>query len=285
MNPLFLWIREGARRIEEIGAGNPQLEAEYLMAAALGIQRIRLWLIDQAPDAEAIARFDALLARRLAREPLQYVLGTAEFAGLTLAVGPGVFIPRSETEVLVERVVERLRGGGRAGARILDLGTGSGAILLALLARLPDAHGIGVDLSAESLSCARGNAGRLGLFARAAFVRGDLCDGIRSAEEWDAIVSNPPYVMTAEAAELAPEIRDHEPALALFAGDDGLDAIRRIVPAAGARVAPGGLLAIEIGVTQDARALALLAGGPWQDARVKPDLSGRPRILLARKNG
>ncbi len=152
-NPLFARIREAARRIESIGAGNPRLEAEYLMAAAIGIPRIQLWLIDRPPAAGELAAFETLLARRLAHEPLQYVLGTAEFAGLTLAVGPGVLIPRSETEVLVERVetaLRALRGGCEAAPTIVDVGTGSGAILLALLHRFEGARGIGIDVREDA---------------------------------------------------------------------------------------------------------------------------------------
>jgi release factor glutamine methyltransferase len=285
-NPLFVWIRGAASKIESIGAGNPRLEAEYLMAAALGVPRIQLWLIDGAPAPDAIGRFEALLARRLAREPLQYVLGTAEFAGLTLEVGPGVFIPRSETEVLVERVETRLRarfGGCAAAPRILDVGTGSGAILLALMERFPDATGVGVDVTAEALVWARRNAVRMGMDARVRFVEGDLLGAVGSNERFDAVISNPPYVTRREMEQLAPEIRDHEPAVALDGGEDGLDLLRRLIPQAPARLSSGGLLALEIGITQGEAVRDILSNGPWHGIEIHPDLAGRPRVVLVER--
>lgn len=294
-NPLFLWIRDAARRIEEIGAGNPRLEAEHLMASALGIPRIRLWLIDHDPGPEELTRFEALLARRLRREPLQYVLGTAEFAGLELLVGPGVLIPRSETEVLVERVEVALRvsgGGCETAPLIVDVGTGTGAILLALLARIEKARGIGIDCEEKALEWARRNAARLAetdpeelpdLKNRVSFLRGDLLAPVAPRMEIDAIVSNPPYVRVDERDRLAPEIRDHEPPEALFAGEDGLDVVRRLIPQAAARLRPGGVLAFEIGITQVDAVSGLLGGGGWTDLEIRPDLTGRPRVVLARR--
>ncbi len=276
-NPLFAQIRDAMGILEAIGAGNPRLEAEYLMAHALGIPRIRLWLIETAPSVEAISRFGALLERRRAREPLQYVLGTAEFAGLTLEVGPGVFIPRSETEVLVEVVAKRLA----ANARIVDVGTGSGAILLSLLSRLPDARGLGIDRSEEALVYARRNAARSGLSARAEWLCGDLLAPLPPDAALDAVVSNPPYIRLDEAAALAPEIRDHEPHAALFAGEDGLNAVRRLVPQAAARLRSDGLLAMEIGITQGQAVSDLLDPDDWRDIEVLPDLTGRPRVVAA----
>lgn len=281
-NPLFVWIRDAARRLEEIGAGNPRLEAEYLMAAALGVSRIQLWLRDVPPDPSQVVTFEAMLARRLGREPLQYVLSSAEFAGLALLVGPGVFIPRSETEILVERVETRLRsghGGCAAAPRIVDVGTGCGAILLALLDRFPEGSGLGIDRSSGALAWARRNAQALQMADRARFAQGDLLAGV--LESFDAVVSNPPYIPDGECADLAPEIRDHEPPEALFAGADGLDVIRRLVPQA-ARVLPaGGLLAMEIGITQAQEVAQLLDGPDWSGVEIRPDLAGRPRVALA----
>ncbi|MBM3286835.1 MAG: peptide chain release factor N(5)-glutamine methyltransferase [Candidatus Eisenbacteria bacterium] len=286
-NPLFLWIRGAASRIESIGAGNPRLEAEYLMAAALGVPRIRLWLLDRPPAPDAVARFEALLERRMSREPLQYVLGTAEFAGLTLDVGPGVFIPRSETEILVERVETRLRarmGGCGAAPRILDVGTGSGAILLALMERFAEATGVGIDQSPDALVWARRNAVRLGLDDRVRFLEGDLLDPIGPDERFDAIVSNPPYVSGQEMKGLASEIRDHEPAAALEGGEDGLDVVQRLIPQAAARLSPGGLLALEIGITQGEAVRSLLGGGSFRSVEILPDLAGRPRVALVERS-
>jgi release factor glutamine methyltransferase len=284
-NPLFVWVRTAVPKLASIGAGNPRLEAEYMMASALGRPRIELWLRDAPPAPEEIGRFEALLSRRLAGEPLQYVLGNAEFAGLTFEVGPGVFIPRSETEVLVEQVEAALRverGAGREPMRIADVGTGCGAILLSLIRRIPEAVGIGVDASAEALRWASRNAEKLGLQERCQFVHGDLLDCLE-AGECEAIVSNPPYIALHEAGSLAPEIREHEPACALFAGHDGLDVIRRLVPQAAKRLRGGGLLAFEIGIAQADAVRALLAGRDWRDVVVCNDLAGRPRVVLARR--
>lgn len=278
MNPLFLLIREASSRLETIGAGNPRLEAEYLMAHAVGVERIALWLRDDPPADEQIARFDALLARRMAREPLQYVLGSTHFAGLDLEVGPGVFIPRSETEVLVERVAERLESSGPI--EVADVGTGSGAIILALLARLPEARGIGVDQSPEALEFARLNGVRTGLASRVEWRLGDLL-GATGDRVFHAVVSNPPYIAESESADLAPEIRDHEPRGALLAGADGLDTIRRLIPQAAARLRPGGLLAMEMGVTQGEAVLRLLRSAEWREPAILPDMTRRPRIALA----
>jgi release factor glutamine methyltransferase len=280
VNPHFGWIRDATRALETIGAGNPRLEAEYMMARALGIPRIRLWLIDEAPSTDAIARFDALLARRLAREPLQYVLGTAEFAGLELEVGPGVFIPRSETEVLVEIAARRLEP--MAGTPcIVDVCTGSGAILLALLTRFPDAGGIGIDVRGEAIDYARRNALRCGLDRRARLLRGDLFEPIAPSRSLDVVVSNPPYIRLDEAPALAPEIGAYEPHSALFAGEDGLDTVRRLIPQAALRLRAGGLLAMEIGITQADAVLGLLDSSDWRTREVLPDLTGRPRVVTA----
>jgi len=294
-NPLFVWIHDAARRLEAIGAGNPRLEAEYLMAAALGIPRIRLWLIDRSPTPDELTGFDVLLARRLAREPLQYVLGTAEFAGLELAVGPGVLIPRSETEVLVELVERELAAGCGSldpAPAIVDVGTGSGAILLALLRRLRGARGVGIDSQPAALAWARRNAERLArtdlerfsdLSRRVRFLEGDLLQPVEGETRFDAIVSNPPYVRLGERRDLAPEVRDHEPPVALFAGEDGLDVFRRLIPQAAEHLRPGGLLALEIGIAQSRAVLDLLGEGSWRGAEVRPDLTGRPRVVLARR--
>jgi len=283
-NPCFVWIRDAASRLGAIGAGAPRLEAEYLMATALGIPRIELWLREDPPTEEEIARFDTLLLRRLAREPLQYVLGTVEFADLTLEIGPGVFIPRNETEILVERVETSLGARGESclsAVRIIDVGAGSGAILLALLSRIPTARGIGIDSSPAALEWAERNAKRLELTDRVEFLENDLLDGLPSGSA-DAVVSNPPYIALEEADSLAPEVREHEPPEALFGGKDGLDAIERIVPQAADVLVPGGLLALEISITQEDRVRRLLPAPTWTKVCVCPDLSGRPRVVLAR---
>jgi release factor glutamine methyltransferase len=310
-------LRDAAARLSDIDAGNPRLEAEYLLAHALGIERPVLLGLDSGmaagPDAEA--GFSALLARRLAREPLQYVLGTVPFAGLDLVIGPGALIPRGETEVLVEHVAAALRvgdsggpsaasgspssagpgrerGGGAplnspdsrregSGAPLLvDLGTGSGAIVLALLGRLRGWRGIGVDRSSTALAWARRNRATVGERS-CDFLRGDLLASVRTGVV-DAVVSNPPYIRSAEIPDLAPEIREHEPPEALDGGADGLDPFRRLVGEAARVLRPGGLFAVELAPDQPDQASELLAAsGAFHAARIFIDLAGRKRGILA----
>jgi release factor glutamine methyltransferase len=254
------------------------------MAAALRIPRIRLWITDTPPSLDQIRSFESFLARRLAREPLQYVLGTADFAGLTLTVGPGCFIPRSETEVLVERVEERLRASSGSPAILVDVGTGSGAILLALLTRFPTSRGIGVDRSERALRWARGNADTCRCAQRTSFVRGSLMEWCGGGGVVDAVVSNPPYIREDDAHRLAPEIAEYEPREALFSGVDGLDHVRDLLPGAASALRPGGVLGLEIGMEQGEAVRHLLEGMDWEDAAVLPDLAGRPRVVLATRS-
>jgi release factor glutamine methyltransferase len=295
-NTIRALLRDAAARLLEIGAGNPRLEAEYLLAHALGIERPVLLGRDPGlaagPDAEA--GFAALLARRLAREPLQYVLGTVPFAGLDLEIGPGALIPRGETEVLVEQAAAELRPGGGSmrhgdGAPLpvrapwlIDVGTGSGAIVLALLHRLPGWRGIGIDSSSAALAWARRNRARVGNRS-CALIRGDLLASIRTGAV-DAVLSNPPYIRSAELPGLAPEILEYEPPEALDGGVDGLETFRRLVVEAARVLRPGGLLAVELAPDEpDPAAELLAASGAFQEVRIFIDLAGRKRGLLARR--
>jgi len=306
-------LRDAAARLLDIDAGNPRLEAEYLLAHALGIERSTLLTRDPglAVDPDVHAGFATLLARRLTREPLQYVLGTVPFAELDLVIGPGALIPRGETEVLVEQVAAALRSSGssasvassgsghvgedgallhfpgsqREGNRaplLIDVGTGSGAIVLALLHRLPGWRGIGIDSSPAALTWARRN--RAGVGDRScALVRGDLLAAVRTGVA-DAVVSNPPYIRSAEIPGLAPEILEHEPREALDGGVDGLDPFRRLASEAVRVLRPGGLLAVELAPDQPDQAAELLAAsGAFHAARIFVDLAGRKRGLLARR--
>jgi release factor glutamine methyltransferase len=289
-------LRDAAERLLEIGAGNPRLEAEYLLAHAIGIERPALLGRDPGlaagPDAEA--GFEALLARRLGREPLQYVLGTVPFAGLDLVIGPGALIPRGETEVLVERVAAALRpGDGSAhdgnstplpvhAPLLIDVGTGSGAIVLALLRQLPGWRGIGIDSSSAALAWARRNRAKVG-DRSCELIRGDLLASIRTGAI-DAVVSNPPYIRSAELPGLAPEILDHEPPEALDGGVDGLEPFRRLVVEAARVLRSGGLFAVELAPDEPDQAAELLAvSGAFQAVRIFIDLAGRQRGLLARR--
>jgi release factor glutamine methyltransferase len=250
----------------------PRLDAELLMAHALGVSRDDLLL--RHLDAPAPGAFVALVARRRAHEPVAYITGTRAFWTIELAVGPGALVPRADSETLIEAAVDHF--ADRAPATILDLGTGPGTLLLAALDQWPQAAGIGVDRSPQALAMARGNAARLGLAGRARFVEGDWAAGIDG--RFDLVLANPPYVGTAEP--LPREVRDHEPAAALYAGADGLDAYRAIVPDLPRLLAPGGAAVLEIGHTQ-AEAVGALVAAAGLGWRLRNDLAGRPRVVVA----
>jgi len=253
------------------GCETPRLDAELLLAAAMGVDRAVVVADPGRPlEPDAARRFMAYAARRRDREPVAYILGRKGFRALELAVDPRVLIPRPETEHLVEAVL-----GLPSGARVVDVGTGSGAIALALKAERPDLELLATDASAEALDVARANAQRLGLDV--AFHHGDLLAGI--GDRLDAIVSNPPYV--ADADRLAPEIVAHEPALALRAGPDGLDVIRRLAPAAGATRAH--TVALEVGAGQAAAVAGLITEVGFPKVTTVKDLAGIERVVVGRR--
>jgi release factor glutamine methyltransferase len=254
------------------GSDTPRLDAEVLLAAALGIDRTALFLdpMRQVTGPAVRAFQDAVRRRSAGREPVAYITGRRGFRHIELAVDARVLVPRPETELLVEVGVELLARG----ARVVDVGTGSGAIALALRDERPDLQVTGTDVSAGALAVARDNAARLGLAGDVAFVEGDLLAGLA---EVDAVLSNPPYVAEGERVALAPEILRHEPAGALFAGADGLDVIRRLVPAA---VAAGArLAAIEVGEGQAAAVRALMVEAGFATVQVRRDLAGIERVV------
>jgi release factor glutamine methyltransferase len=266
VNPLANAARQLARVSD-----TALLDAELLLAHALGINREQLLL---KPPADIPAEFEALLARRLAGEPIAYIVGRRAFWTIELEVTPDVLIPRPDSETLMDAAVAHF--DGTAGPqRILDLGTGSGALLLAALDQWRDSSGIGIDISESALAIAQRNATRLGMSARADFRLGDWGEGI--TERFDLILCNPPYVAT--SASLGPGVAEHEPHEALFAGHDGLDALRRLGPQLPHLLEPGGLAAVEIGYDQAAAAAALLACHDLS-ASLARDLAGRPRALL-----
>jgi release factor glutamine methyltransferase len=253
----------------------PRLDAELLMAHALGVSREDLLL--RYLDTPTPPAFATLLARRLAHEPLAYITGTRAFWTIELAVGPGVLIPRPDSETLIEAAVAHFRG--RAPVAILDLGTGPGTLLLAALAEWPGARGLGIDASEDALAYARRNAGALGIDDRAAFRAGDWADGI--SETFDLVLCNPPYIATTE--RLPADVADHEPPSALFAGPDGFDDYRVLAPQIARLIAPGGMAAVEIGHTQAAAVSALLAG-QGLTIRIARDLAGRDRAVIAQQS-
>lgn len=250
----------------------PRLDAELLMAEALNVDRDLLILAP--PGGDAPDRFFAMIERRKAGEPVAYITGRRAFWNIELHVGPGVLIPRPDSEVLIASALEHFEGGGGP-QRILDLGTGPGTLLLAALDLWPQATGVGVDMSRQAMSYAAANARRLGLEPRVKLKEGDWAKGI--AQKFDLILCNPPYV--AEDAELGPGVRDYEPDEALFAGKEGLDAYRELAPQLPGLLNPGGLAAVEIGLDQAEAVTELLARDGLQ-AKVATDLGGRPRAVL-----
>jgi release factor glutamine methyltransferase len=252
----------------------PRLDAELLMAHALGSTREALLLAGL--DLPTPAGFAALLERRLAGEPLAYITRIRAFWTIDLLVTPAVLIPRPDSETLIEAAVEHFRGAPGP-MRVLDLGTGSGALLLSALAEWPGASGIGIDRSVAALAIAEINAARLGMAARAAMLLGGW-EG--TGEAFDLVLCNPPYIR--DDADLPRDVVLHEPHGALFAGADGLDAYRALVPLLPAQIAAGGVACIEIGATQAAEVTALLAAAGLA-AEVRRDLAGRERCLVVRR--
>jgi release factor glutamine methyltransferase len=258
-------------------------DAETLLAHVVGCDRAYLFAHPEAElTAEQRASFEALVARREAREPLQYLTRVQEFYGLPLRVTRDTLIPRPETELLVEAVLAWV--DARAGAlRVIDVGTGTGAIALALATHLPQARMTAVDISAAALDVARGNAASLRLTQRVRFLLSDLLKEVHAEQSFDIIVSNPPYIPNADAPTLESEVVDHEPHGALFAGMDGLDVYRRLIPQAHAALVPGGLLAMEFGFGQRESLNALLEAD-WHDVRFLDDYAGIPRVVLAHRS-
>lgn len=263
-------LRAASERLAAVSE-TPRLDAELLLVHALGISRNDLLL--RQHELETPESIEALLARRLSHEPVAHIVGTRDFWTLTLRVTPDVLIPRPDSETLIEAAIEHFRGSPGP-TRILDLGTGSGALLLAALDQWPEATGLGIDISPAALAVAQGNAANLGLAARADFRIGNWTEGL--AERFDLILINPPYIAT--AALLSPEVMDHEPHGALFAGEDGLADYRRLAPQLAGVLAPAGLAVIEIGFDQGESAAALFRQAGFRVA-VRHDLAGHDRCL------
>lgn len=267
---------------------NAQRDAELLLLHTLAIAKTTLIAHpERTLTQEEAGQYEAAIARRLKNEPIQYITGQQEFYGLTLRVTPAVLIPRPETEHLVEAVLAEMnaRHPHNHPLKIADIGTGSGAIAIALATHLPQAEITAIDLSREALKVAEANAREHKVANRIHFLHSDLLTSLphpeASAEHFEAIVSNPPYVPTSDQNQLHPQVRDHEPHAALFAGSSGLDIYRRLIPQAEAALKPGGLLALEIGHGQREALASLLA--TWQNVAFVNDLQHIPRVALARK--
>ncbi len=269
-------LREAAASLAD-SSDTARLDAELLMAHALGVSRSELllrYMGEASPDG-----FASFLERRLAHEPVAYIVGEQEFHGLSFRVTPDVLIPRADSEVLVEAALTACP----AAARVLDCGTGSGALLLAVLVERPAATGIGIDRSEAALAVASANAARLGLAERARFTLADWTEPGWTAKldaGFDLILANPPYVE--QSAELSPAVRDHEPHSALFAGPDGLDEYRILIPQLPHLLKPDGLAFVEIGSTQAEPVTAIVQRVGFA-ATLHHDLGGRPRVLELRR--
>lgn len=268
------------RTLEAAGVSLPVFDARLLLEAAAEVSRLDI-LTDphRAIDEAAAARLDALVARRANREPVAYILGKKAFYSLDFAVGPAVLTPRPDTEMVVEAALAALPEEQEA--RVLDLGVGSGAILLSVLASRPKATGLGIDASPDALVFAESNAAALGLSDRAVFAHGDWGVGVEGL--FDLIVSNPPYIASGDIPGLEPEVSVHEPRLALDGGADGYDAYRKLWPDVARLLKPGGRFAVEIGEGQGPRVSALAAAEGLVVEAVKPDLAGIGRVVLGQK--
>lgn len=269
--------RAAAARLTAAGVAEARLESRVLAGEAFGLSCEGLLARgDQDARPEHLARLDNLLARRIGGEPTARLLGRQEFWSLEFGLGPETLIPRGDSETLVEAALAGIQHHD-APLRLIDFGTGSGCLLLALLSELPNATGLGIDASAETLAVAARNAERLGLAARAAFQLGDWGQGL--VGPFDLIVSNPPYIRDGDIAGLATEVARFEPRRALAGGSDGLDCYRALAPDIAGLLAPGGLAVLEIGQGQADEVEAILAAAGLKPAGRRPDLAGIDRAI------
>jgi release factor glutamine methyltransferase len=263
---------------------SPRLNAELLLMFVLGRERAYLYAHPERElTGDEQAQYEEVIRERARGCPTQYITGHQEFWGLDLLVSPAVLIPRPETEHVVETVLELVKeycfaGPGRI--RLLDVGTGSGCIALALASELPQTEIHACDISEEALEIARINAARLALGGRVLFRKSDLLD-VYAGENFDFIISNPPYVGEADADKVQKQVREFEPKLAVFSGHEGLDIYRRLIPQAFEHLRPGGWFVAEIGYSEEEKVRALLTG--WADIQITADLQGIPRVVAARK--
>lgn len=283
---LLAWLVEA---FSKAGLDSPRLLADMLLTHTLGVQRLDLYTSPDRPASESErAALRALAARALRHEPVQYLVGEAWFFGLPLCVDRRALIPRPSSETIVEAVLQSLGREGRSRAlRIADICTGSGALGVALLVNLPNATAALTDISGEALNLARTNIARHGLDGRVELLEGDLTEPIstrRAEAPLDVLVSNPPYIPDEEWPAVPPNVKHHEPHLALRGGPGGLTLVRRLLEEAPATLRPGGELLIEIAASSAEAALDLARGRPGlRDARVLPDCDGMPRVLAARR--
>ncbi len=272
--------------LKQHGAESPRLEAEVLLAHARDCKRVDLYTsFDQPADEVLRTRFRALVKRRAEGVPFAYLVGHREFYSLDFRVTPDVLIPRPETEFLVIALLDLIKSVPDQGPlEFADVGTGSGIIALSVAKHAPRVRAVAIDLSRAALAVAKENAERLGVSDRVEFIESDLFAALPAERRFDFIASNPPYITAAEFAALAPEVREHEPQLALVAGESGLSVIERLIPQAAERLRPGGTLLLEISPMLQQRVESLVAADPnWELAPTAKDLAGHARVLRARR--
>jgi release factor glutamine methyltransferase len=284
--PLEL-IRVSAEYLADHGVANARLDAELLLADVLRMDRLQLYLEHERPlIPDELDRYRELVRRRARREPLQILIGRVQLHELEFEVREGVFIPRHETEVLIEGVKTLRFPEGKAPRRILEVGTGTGCVGISLLVHWSEAELLGFDISAPAIDLSAANAERHGVQSRLRLVHGDAF-ALAHREEWsglDLVVSNPPYVNDGYRDRLEPEVVEHDPPEALFAGPEGLDRIVQLIHGSADGLRPGGWLAFEHGHDQEARVAALLDGDAWDQRSCLRDLAERPRVTLARRS-
>jgi release factor glutamine methyltransferase len=273
-------LDKGVSHLKKAGIERARAEARILLAYALGVSQEELIAESVTPNPQSMMRFEALLSRRMAREPMAYIIGYREFWSLPFAVGPGVLVPRPESETLIEEALKSFPERN-APLDVLDLGVGSGCLLLSFLHERPQANGIGVDASREALSFAGENTYELGLSQRVALQHGSWTDEV--SDVFDVIFSNPPYIAVGEIAGLEPEIC-YEPIAALSGGSDGFDAYRQLAPILGPRLKPGGRIFLEIGIGQAERISAVFAAAGLATVHLANDLAGIPRCLVLERS-
>jgi len=278
-------IRWADERFKKEGLASPRLDAEVLLAETLGMERVGLYThFDQPLKPDELARFKKLILRRLRREPVAYILGKREFWSLPFKVTPDVLIPRPETEILVSEALKTQAHLDGKALRILEIGTGSGAISIALAKGLPIARLVATDLSAKALSVAEENALQNGVREQIHFLQGDLFQPLPKGERFDLVITNPPYIPREQFPSLMPEVRDFEPRIALDGGMNGLDFFQRALPLVGKFLDPGGWFLAEMGAGQDQEILKIAEKIPDLDSfDFVKDLAGIKRVFKARK--
>ena len=274
-------LSAATKTLKAASVDSPRLNAELMLAEVLGLSRTSLATESSSPVPDNLqARFFGMVERRFKREPLQHILGEAHFYGLVFNVSPDVLVPRPETELLVQQAIEFLHN--RNQPHVFDFGTGSGCIPISIASEVPECRVWSVDVSEAALSTARSNARRNGVADQVRFFRGDGFNVLEDSQRFDLIVSNPPYIPTADLKELQPEVRDYDPDLALDGGEDGLNFYCRLAKSAALWLAPGGKIIIELGHDQSADVRALFEREMWIVENVLDDYSRIPRILIAR---